>query len=80
MKKCTVWFCNRPYYAKGHCHTHWTAQRRYGSPYGRHKEPFERIEELIDKSRRIATYITNIEPEVAPKLVVDAYSILELTK
>jgi len=49
MKKCTVWFCNRPYYAKGHCHTHWTAQRRYGSPYGRHKEPFERIQSRIDE-------------------------------
>lgn len=31
QKSCKLWFCSRPYYARGYCNTHYQNQRRTGS-------------------------------------------------
>lgn len=47
-KKCSVWWCERPYYSKGYCHTHWMANRRYHSPFGKHTEDINKLQAKID--------------------------------
>lgn len=53
-KKCSLWFCDRKHYARGYCHAHWTARRRYGSPYGKHWQEYQKYDEVIQLARKIA--------------------------
>ncbi len=61
MEKCLVPWCTRKYYAKGYCHTHWTALRRFGSPFGRHREEHERIIENLNTVKRFAAAIIGVQ-------------------
>jgi hypothetical protein len=81
--KCSIWWCENKYYAKSFCHAHWLAQKRYGSPYGRHKETFEKIQEVIYKSKGVAFYLAVNDVgynHVPSSIIKDAYSILESTR
>ena len=48
-RKCSIWWCENEYYAKGFCIKHYRAFKRTGSPYGKNKVLMERINEEIDK-------------------------------
>jgi hypothetical protein len=57
MKTCSIWWCDNKYYAKGFCHTHWLASRRYGSPYGKNPKHDLQAEVMLSKANRIAQFI-----------------------
>lgn len=57
MKTCSVRWCDNKHYAKGLCRSHWVAQRRYGSPYGKNPEHDLKAETLLKKADEIARFI-----------------------
>lgn len=62
MKKCSVIWCKRPHYAKGFCHTHWTAVRRYGNPYGKHAEEYSYILNVFMEAQHLSRMVLTQEP------------------
>ena len=59
MRKCEIWWCDKKHYANGYCKAHDTADKRYGSPYGRHSKQMQRIDDLVLKARLVAVLVTD---------------------
>lgn len=53
-KKCSIWWCGRPHYANGFCKAHDTANKRFGSPYGRRVEQMSKVETLTGQAYLLA--------------------------
>jgi len=77
--KCSVWWCNKPHYGKGYCKAHVTAVKRTGSPYGRHREEFERIDDTIERARALALLVLHGYSDTTDddRLALMAQSLLE---
>ena len=62
-KSCSVWMCQRPYYAKGYCITHYRALKRYGSAYGKHAELNKEREDIIKMAISLAEKVSILDLE-----------------
>jgi hypothetical protein len=75
-KICNVWWCERKHYARGYCHAHWLALRRYGSPYGKHRVEMERAEKVIDDKNKLIDNLVQKNTELRCGLNI-AMSLME---
>jgi len=57
VNKCSIWWCGNGVYAHGYCEAHYKAIYRFGSPYGKHIEVFETIDQLAAHARKLANAV-----------------------
>ncbi len=82
MKKCSLWFCDRPYYAKGYCSAHYLNWRRFGSPIAPSNKDLQaatiRIEEmatLVIRGSFRTKEESDVLKEIASQVLVNADKI-----
>jgi len=52
-RKCSLWWCDRKHYALGYCKAHWTAIRRFGTPYGKRTAMSDKMQSIIEDARAL---------------------------
>jgi hypothetical protein len=57
-KRCSLWWCDKPFYANGYCKAHDTANKRFGTPYGKHAPQMSKINHEINTARLVAIRVT----------------------
>ena len=52
-RKCSLWWCEKRHYALGYCKAHWTAVRRFGTPYGSKTMFNDKMQSIIKDARSL---------------------------